>query len=128
MRSKVFSIQASFSLSLLGLLIAFGALNAASQESDPETGSKLGSSYSIGQFDTVNTTNGNLMFSFPLAKLPAGRGQAAAGIGLFYNSKLYRTRVTKYKDDRYACNWQEEGPETCTYYYKTTLEQDPKGG
>lgn len=98
------------------------------QEGASDVGAKLGSSYSVGEFDTVNTSNGNLMMSFPLAKLPAGRGQAAAGIGLYYNSKLYRTRTTRYVDERYECNWPEFGWDSCTYYYKTTLEEDPLGG
>lgn len=110
------------------LLILTFTIPLFAQEGESGVGSKLGSSYSIGEFDTVNMTNGNLMMKFPLGQLPQGRGQASAGMFLYYNSKIFRTRSTRYIDTRYACDWPEFGWDSCTYYYKTTLEQDPEGG
>lgn len=110
---------------LIALFLLSVTVRISGQETKPDAGAKLGNSYSVGQFDTINTTNGNLMMQFPLGSV-AGRGQAAAGIGLFYNSKLYSTRRTKVKDERYECDWEELLP--CQYYYKTLIEQNPKGG
>lgn len=119
---RIFIFVISLSLLITSVTTTYG------QETQPDRGASLGSSYSIGQFDTINTTNGNLMLNFPLAVLPKGRGQATAGMYLMYNSKLYDKRVVKILDERYPCDYDEEGTESCTYYYKTLLEPSAKGG
>jgi len=73
---------------LLSLLLL--ASIAVAQESAPKRGFQPGNSYALGDIETINTTNGNLMIHFPLASLPVGRGGLTAGINLIYNSKLYR--------------------------------------
>ncbi|HSK73223.1 MAG TPA: RHS repeat-associated core domain-containing protein [Pyrinomonadaceae bacterium] len=110
------------------LLTSFTNAFGQSQPKNPDRGAKVGNAYSVGDFETINTTNGNLMLNFPLASLPAGRGEVGAGINLIYSSKLYDTRTEKIKDSRYQCVWQTEGYESCTYYNKTIIEQSNKGG
>lgn len=89
-------------LSLIALFSVFAfvlfSVVASAQGQTPKRGAQLGSSYSVGQIDAVNTTNGNVMLRLPLAKLPAGRGGMSAGVTLVYNSKLWDTR-TQYVDD-----------------------------
>jgi hypothetical protein len=66
----------------------------AQKEETPKRGYQPGGSYSIGDIETINTTNGNLMLRLPLAKLPAGRGGSTGpGVTLWYNSKLWDSRV-----------------------------------
>lgn len=84
----------------------------------PDRGVKLGNSFSVGQFDTVNTTTGALMLNFPLASLPAGRGSATNGVSLTYNSKLYRMQSQSNPDQLHDL----------TRYDRTVIEPDPKGG
>jgi RHS repeat-associated protein len=55
-----------------------------------ETGIVPGMPYASSDIESINLTNGNLNFSFPLGSLPAGRGQATAGLFLKYNSKLWK--------------------------------------
>ncbi|HEY9284576.1 MAG TPA: hypothetical protein VIP46_14060, partial [Pyrinomonadaceae bacterium] len=55
----------------------------------PQRGFAPGGSYHISDFETINTTNANLMLQVPLASLPPGRGGLSAGISLRYNSKLW---------------------------------------
>ena len=58
-----------------------------------DTGFQSGFSYAPSQFESINTTNGNVLYALPLGNLPAGRGAATAGISLNYNSKIMRTRI-----------------------------------
>ncbi len=60
---------------------------------NPDRGFQPGSSHSISDIETVNTTNGNLMLNIPLVSLPKGRGEVGKSISLMYNSKLYDTTV-----------------------------------
>lgn len=84
----------------------------------PDRGAKLGNSFSVGQFDTVNATTGALMLNFPLASLPAGRGSATSAVALTYNSKLYRMHSQSVPDQLHDL----------TNYDRTVIDVDPKGG
>jgi hypothetical protein len=77
-------------LTLVALLLCCAA-TAGAQSKTTDRGFQPGGSYAIGDIETINTTNGNLMFRLPLAKLPAGRGGLSAGINLLYNSKIYES-------------------------------------
>ena len=85
------SRHAILPLICLWILSAGTALGQQTQTGDnPERGFYPGGSYAIGDIETINTANGNLMLNIPLASLPAGRGGSAGpGVSLIYNSKLY---------------------------------------
>jgi len=112
-----------FGFILSGLIFLSYTNNFAQEEpKNPDRGTKVGNAYAISDFETINTTNGNLMLNFPLGLLPKGRDEAGAGINLFYSSKLYDTRIEKVQDMRYSCAPQ------CTYVQKTLIEPSNKGG
>lgn len=95
------------------------AVHAQNPHVNPDRGMKLGNAHALGDFETINTTNGNLMLKIPLAGLPVGRGSASSGIYLTYNSKLYNMRTEKLPDYRYFD----------AYYDRTVIEPDlNKGG
>ena len=74
------------------LIIAVMVAGTSAQVDDPsKRGIQGGASYSISDIETINNTNGNVMFSIPLASLPTGRGGISAGISLNYNSKIWDT-------------------------------------
>ncbi|MGI8641619.1 MAG: hypothetical protein ACR2MG_16945 [Pyrinomonadaceae bacterium] len=73
---------------------------AKGQPTNPTRGPKFGSSYALSDIETVNLTNGNLMLNFPLAGLPAGRGELGASINLTYNSKILDLRNTEIFDSQ----------------------------
>ncbi len=120
-KKKAFNLVLILSITILTSLTAL----VVSAQNAPSRGAKVGNSYAVGDFETVNTTNGNLMLNFPLGSLPGGRGEVGAGISLIYNSKLYDTRIDKIRDWRYPCT---AGPESCRYFEKTVIEQSNKGG
>jgi YD repeat-containing protein len=72
---------------LLGLLWTVPA-----QDKHTEQNLQPGIPYSISDIENINLTNGNLMFNFGFGGV-SGRGSAAAGISLKYNSKLYESHV-----------------------------------
>jgi RHS repeat-associated protein len=103
----------------LFLIVLAGTLLCYPQQIEPDRGVKLGNSYQVGEFDTVNTTNGNLMINLQLGSLPAGRGSATAGVYLTYNSKLYNMRSERRPDYR----------RVDAHYNRTVIEPDlQKGG
>lgn len=61
----------------------------AQTDKTPSRGFHPAGSYALSDFETISTTNGNLMLHIPLASLPAGRGGLTHGLVLNYNSKLY---------------------------------------
>src|SRR5262245_18038840 len=88
-------------VSLIGCVLTTKSL---AQEASNKRGFQPGNSFSIGDFETINTTNGNLMLRFPLGTLPGGRNGLSAGINLIYNSKLLDTE-TKYElDENGSCH------------------------
>lgn len=85
----------------------------------PNRGAKLGNGYSVSDFETINTTSGNLMLNFPLGSLPTGRGGVSAGVYLTYNSQMYNMRSEKMDDERIDRD----------FFNKTIIERDiNKGG
>ena len=87
-------------LCLCALLAACApALVRAQETKNPERGYTAGGSFALGEVETINTTNGNLMFSFPLATLTTGPSGLSASFNLVYNSKLYDTQVERTLDE-----------------------------
>ncbi|MBA3352532.1 MAG: hypothetical protein H0U23_08940, partial [Blastocatellia bacterium] len=72
---------------LLATVCLFAAITmvpAQDTHRNPERGAKVGNAYAVGDFEVINTTNGNLMLNFPLGSLPAGRGEVGGGVSLVY--------------------------------------------
>ena len=70
-----------------------------------ERGLQVTGSYRLGDIETVNTKNGNLMLSVPLASLPAGRGgNPGFQLSLNYNSKLWDVYVAHVEDPSDSTN------------------------
>lgn len=82
----------------------------------PARGFQPAGSYALSDIETISTKNGNLMLHIPLVTLPAGRGGSGAGIGLYYNSKLYEAYSTSAFD--------HDGNNTIVQ----ALRQSPEGG
>ena len=106
---------------MLGFLLTN---NSFAQEASNKRGFQPGNSFSIGDFETINTTNGNLMFNFPLAGLPAGRNGLNAGINLYYSSKLLDSEI-QYFDKVNSC--VHNSPD-CPFYKKMLLKESDQGG
>src|SRR5690349_3726795 len=101
------------------------------QDASNKRGFQPGNSFAIGEFETINTTNGNLMLKFPLASLPAGRNGLSAGINLYYNSKLYDSETQWFVDPNDSCNMvgdEGSGILVCPYYQKSVLKESSQGG
>jgi len=101
------------------------------QDASNKRGFQPGNSFAIGDFETINTTNGNWMLKFPLGSLPGGRNGLSAGINLFYNSKLYDSETQWFVDPNDSCNIIGEAGEgilVCPYYQKSVLKESPQGG
>src|SRR5688500_6026028 len=87
-------------LVLLAFVLAGNiSLLAQEEHKNPARGFQPGASYALSDIETINTTNGNLMFNIPLVSLPKGRGEVGRSISLTYNSKLYDTSVEELLDD-----------------------------
>jgi hypothetical protein len=106
------------------------ASTGLAQEASTKRGFQPGNSFAIGDLETINTTNGNLMLRFPLAGLPAGRNGLAAGINLYYNSKLYDSETAYFSVDNQSCQivGTEPGILVCPYYQKSLLKESVDGG
>jgi len=101
------------------------------QDGTNKRGFSPGNSFSIGDIETINTTNGNLMLRFPLTALPSGRNGLSAGLNLYYNSKLYDTETQWFADPNGSCEMVgDEGSAimVCPYYQKSVLKESPRGG
>jgi len=85
-------------ISTSSLLILMLCAAALGQGSTPQRGFQPGASFALSDIETINTTNGNLMLSLPLGKLPAGRGGLSGQLNLHYDSKLYNSQVQWYQD------------------------------
>lgn len=71
----------------------------SAQEKSPQRGFQPGNSYALSDIESINTTNGNLMFNFPLGQTAPGRGGLSAAINLQYNSKIYDSKVLELVDN-----------------------------
>ncbi len=81
------------------LLLLCASWVQAQNPTQPKRGFYPAGSYAVSDVETINTTNGNVIFKIPLVSLPAGRGGLSTGVGLFYNSKIWETYSTQ--DGRY---------------------------
>ena len=71
----------------------------------PERGLQVTGSYRLGDIETVNTKNGNVLLSVPLASLPAGRGgNPGFQLSVNYNSKLWDIYVEHVEDSSDSTN------------------------
>ncbi len=77
--------------SLICLLLA-GHSGIQAQDKHSQQNFQPGIPYAISDIESINTTNGNLMFNFGFGSV-RGRGTAQQGISLKYNSKLYESHV-----------------------------------
>jgi RHS repeat-associated protein len=101
---------------LVLLIMACAAVTARAQNpKQPQRGFYPAGSYALSDVETINTTNGNVIFRIPLVSLPPGRGGLSAGVGLYYNSKIWET--FSYEDGRF-----EDGS------YSTELRASDSGG
>src|SRR5688572_24249539 len=122
------TLNALYSSALVILLLTSLCM---AQDGSNKRGFSPGNSFSIGDIETINTTNGNLMLSFPMASLPAGRNGLSGGLNLYYNSKLYDTETQWFVDDNESCEIVGDPPEgilVCPYYQKSVLKESPQGG
>ena len=113
------------------VLLIFGfTSHCLAQEASNKRGFQPGNSFAIGDFETINTTNGNLMLRFPLGALPAGRNGLTAGINLYYNSKLYDSETAYFLNENESCEivGSEPGILVCPYHQKSVLKESPEGG
>jgi hypothetical protein len=65
----------------------------ASHIREPQRNFAAAGSFSLSDFESINTTNGNLILRFALGQLPPGRSAMRGGFYLQYNSKLYDTFI-----------------------------------
>jgi RHS repeat-associated protein len=113
-------------------LFCWNVTASYAQDGTNKRGFQPGNSYALGDFETINTTNGNVMMHFPLGSLPAGRGGLSAGINLIYSSKQYESQIAFFRDMSQPCRFggPDEDNETiaCTYYKKSLLNFSNNGG
>ncbi len=102
------------------IVIAFSPVFSQDLPKNPDRGAKVGNAYAVGDFETINTTNGNMILNFPLASLPAGRGGVGGGISLVYNSKIWDMKSEKIEDTR--------GSPYPPFFDKTVIDVSTTGG
>jgi RHS repeat-associated protein len=97
-RCTIKTIASCYSKSLLAmvtLILSIVPLANAQDDANPKRGFYPGGSYSVSDIETINTANGNLILTIPIASLPAGRGgQRGPGFSLTYNSKIWNVQTT----------------------------------
>ena len=92
MRTGTRRLVAGAMVGMAGLWLA-GSLRAQDTKV-AERGLQVTGSYRLGEIETVNTKNGNVMLRVPLASLPPGRaGNPGFQLTLNYNSKLWDVSV-----------------------------------
>ncbi len=87
-----------FAVLTLHLTAAITQGQTASHTREPQRNFTPAGSFSLTDFESINTTNGNLIFRYPLGQLPAGRSAMRGGFHLQYNSKLYDTFIGQSTD------------------------------
>ncbi len=105
-----------YALRLAVVIVSAHTICSAQQEKPPVRGFEPGGSYSLSNIESVNTTNGNVMLSFPF-KLPPGRGGFAGQLGLHYDSKDIDSSVVDYS-----------GPPNYNTIYRAMLGPSDQGG
>src|SRR6266540_3592674 len=72
-----------------GLVLAATVMAQTQSDPNPRRGLQPAGNYRLGEIETINQTNGNLMLNVPLGSLGPDRVGNNHGIYLMYNSKLY---------------------------------------
>lgn len=114
---------------LLAVLTASFIVTSLSSTSDAQTanlqsparGQSVGNAFSMGDFESINMSNGNLTFNFPLGSLPGGRGQSGQNFSLTYNSKLWDLG-----NEKVLSQANSAGP--TDYVSRTVIKKSPNGG
>jgi RHS repeat-associated protein len=81
------------------MVAVLGSTYAAQAQTTPNRGFQPAGSYATTDLETINTTNGNLMYHIPLAGLPTGRGgNPGAKLTLVHNSSLWDSTPEIHRD------------------------------
>jgi RHS repeat-associated protein len=111
------------------LLSVFTSISTTlGQEASNKRGFQPGHSYALGDIETINTTNGNVMLHFPLASLPTGHGGLSGAINLVYSSKLYDAETAYFRDQSQQCTIADDHIVNCPYYTKSLVRSADEGG
>lgn len=90
-------LRSGITLFAAACLIFFASVTAqgqtASHTREPQRNFAPAGSFSLSDFESINTTNGNLILRYSLGQLPPGRNAMRGGFHLQYNSKLYDTVI-----------------------------------
>lgn len=106
----------------LAVIMFVVSVTSFSQERNPDRGFRAHNSYSISDLENVNTVNGNMMLTIPLASLPAGRGTTPGyTVSLHYNSKNWNAN-REFRNDGI-----DDGTSTA-YYSRELIEPGEQGG
>ena len=97
-------------------LFAATGIVSGQQEKPPVRGFDPAGSYDLSSIESINTTNGNVMLSFPF-KLPAGRSGFSGQLALHYDSKDL---------DSFVQDWS--GPPNYNPIYRAMLGPSDQGG
>ena len=95
--TRLIRLALSLQVTIVLLLVA---TTTQAQNASNSRGFQPGNSFSVGDFETINMSNGNLMLNFPLGALPAGRNGLSASINLVYNSKQLDSTTKYFVKDR----------------------------
>jgi RHS repeat-associated protein len=102
----------------------------ANGQREPDRGFVAAGSYALSNIETINTTNGNLIFNIPLASLPPGPGPGFT-LNMMYNSKLYNSHGHTGEDGDPVDGYPEPGgggPQPGTHYEYELIEPGEDGG
>src|SRR5215207_488852 len=123
MRATLSQAAKRFTTTLL--LLCCAVAGAAQTTKEQHRGFMPGSSYTLGDIESVSNSNGNVMLNIPLAQLPMGRGRMpGAGLRLVYNSKLWDPMPVP----MYGTPSCSSGGCTAPYLGTTTFLKDNKHG
>ena len=80
-------------------LCSAAIISRAQLPPSPQHGFQPAGSYALSSIESINTANGNVIMTVPLAALPVGRGGTSGfQVALTYNSKLYDTHIEDLPD------------------------------
>lgn len=93
MKNKVsFHVNEFYSLFAIFFVMVLASTNGNAQDRNSQQNLHPGIPYSISDIESINLTNGNLLFNFGFGAA-SGRGTASTGISLKYNSRRYESHV-----------------------------------
>jgi len=89
-RLRQFSSGAIVQIIATILCICWIAISVQAQSSEqPQRGIATTGTFSLSEIETINRSNGNVMFSIPITSLPVNQGGSPGlGLSLLYNSKV----------------------------------------